>query len=66
VRATVIAYWLLNVAAMIRVLTPLLLTGEFYHPGIAASGALWSLSFLIFTIVYLPILIRPRADGRPG
>jgi uncharacterized protein involved in response to NO len=65
-RATVIAYWLLNAAAMIRVLTPLLLTGEFYHPGIAASGALWSLSFLIFTIVYLPILIRPRADGRPG
>jgi len=65
-RATVIAYWLLNVAAMIRVLTPLLLTGELYHPGIAASGALWSLSFLIFTIIYLPILIRPRADGKPG
>ena len=65
-RAVVIAYGLLNVAAMIRVLTPLLLTGGLYHPGIAASGALWSLSFLIFTIVYLPILTRPRADGRPG
>jgi uncharacterized protein involved in response to NO len=30
------------------------------------SGALWSLAFLFFAIVYLPILSRPRADGRPG
>jgi uncharacterized protein involved in response to NO len=64
--AIVVAYWLLNVAAMIRVLTPLILTGDLYRPGLTASGALWSLSFLLFTIVYLPILVRPRADGRPG
>jgi uncharacterized protein involved in response to NO len=64
--AIVMAYWLLNVAAMIRVLTPLILTGDLYRPGLTASGALWSLSFLLFTIVYLPILVRPRADGRPG
>jgi uncharacterized protein involved in response to NO len=30
------------------------------------SGALWSAAFLLFAIVYLPILSRPRADGRPG
>jgi uncharacterized protein involved in response to NO len=31
-----------------------------------ASGALWSAAFAIFTIVYIPILARPRLDGQPG
>jgi uncharacterized protein involved in response to NO len=30
------------------------------------SGALWSAAFLLFTMVYLPILCRPRIDGRAG
>lgn len=32
----------------------------------AASGFLWAGGFLVFVIGYLPILVRPRADGRPG
>lgn len=65
-RATVIAYWLLNAAALSRVVTPVIFSGTLYHPGIVVSGILWSSSFLLFTIVYLPVLARPRADGRPG
>lgn len=30
------------------------------------SAALWSAAFAVFTVVYLPILSRPRLDGQPG
>jgi uncharacterized protein involved in response to NO len=33
---------------------------------IPLSGALWAGGYALFCIVYTPILIRPRADGRPG
>jgi uncharacterized protein involved in response to NO len=63
---TVAAYWLLNLGAAVRVAAPLLLEAGWYMPALAASGILWSLSFLFFFVVYLPILARPRLDGRPG
>ena len=31
-----------------------------------AAAALWSAAFGVFVVVYAPILIGPRADGRPG
>jgi uncharacterized protein involved in response to NO len=31
-----------------------------------ASGLLWAAAFAIFSVVYAPVLTRPRADGRPG
>jgi uncharacterized protein involved in response to NO len=33
---------------------------------IIASGALWIAAFVIFVIIYTPILAQPRIDGRPG
>jgi uncharacterized protein involved in response to NO len=27
---------------------------------------LWVLGFLIFVVIYTPILTQPRIDGRPG
>lgn len=30
------------------------------------SGILWSLSFGLFVVFYAPMLLRARADGRPG
>jgi uncharacterized protein involved in response to NO len=30
------------------------------------SGLLWIVSFTLFVIFYGPMLLRPRADGRPG
>ena len=35
----------------------------FLFAGIYA-GAGWCLAFAVFTVVYWPILTRPRADGR--
>ncbi|WP_290813809.1 NnrS family protein, partial [Ferrovibrio sp.] len=32
----------------------------------AGAGILWATGFLVFVIGYLPILVKPRADGRPG
>jgi len=37
-----------------------------YPMWIMISQILWMIAFTLFVIRYLPILIRPRADGRPG
>lgn len=63
---TVAAYWLVNAAALLRVLFSLASDDSLRTASLIGSGALWSLAFLFFAIVYLPILSRPRADGRPG
>ncbi|MES9971505.1 MAG: NnrS family protein [Candidatus Thiodiazotropha sp.] len=61
----VTAFILFNVAALIRVGLPV--TGLVsYQACITLAGALWSLGYLLFVITYLPILLRPRIDGRPG
>jgi uncharacterized protein involved in response to NO len=33
---------------------------------ITISGCLWALAFTIFLVTYVPVLLRPRVDGRPG
>ncbi len=59
------AFILLNIAVVVRVFLPATgLVG--YEICILISGALWILSFLLFCITYLPILLRPRVDGQPG
>jgi uncharacterized protein involved in response to NO len=65
-RLTIAAYWLVNAAALLRVLATLTWDDTLRPAGLIGSGVLWSLAFLSFAIVYLPILTRPRADGRPG
>ncbi|TRW49649.1 NnrS family protein [Aliidiomarina halalkaliphila] len=30
------------------------------------SATFWAVAFLIFILVYLPVFLSPRADGRPG
>lgn len=58
-RWTVLSYLLVIAAAVLRVLaeTPDL---------IALSGGLWVAGYGIFTLVYAPILLKPRIDGLPG
>jgi uncharacterized protein involved in response to NO len=63
---TVAAYWLVNAAALLRVVFSLTWNDGLRMASFMGSGALWSLAFLLFAIVSLPILSRPRADGRPG
>jgi len=57
-RLTVVAYWLLMVAVLIRVLGPL--SGQNYLMMIDLSAAGWILAFGIFVWVYWPILTRQK------
>jgi uncharacterized protein involved in response to NO len=59
------AYVLVHLAAALRVIAPLVLP-QWYASWVLASGVLWSLAFALFTVVYIPILTRPRLDGQPG
>ncbi len=60
-----IAFILLNVGAFVRVLMPIVAPGQ-YNIWLFISGGLWLVSFLIFCVIYAPILMRPRPDGQPG
>jgi len=59
-RLTVLAYWILMFAVLVRVLGPL--TGQGYMLLIDLSAAGWVLAFALFTWVYWPILSRERVD----
>ncbi|AWK89903.1 NnrS family protein [Azospirillum thermophilum] len=62
---TVGAYWLVTAAALLRVASPLLPAGLVW-PALLAAGVVWVAAFALFLAVYAPILLTPRADGRPG
>ncbi len=59
------AYLLLLASALLRVFGAPVLQLQ-YASVITVAGALWVLAFLLYSRVYAPILIRPRADGKPG
>ncbi|HZD41307.1 MAG TPA: NnrS family protein [Terriglobales bacterium] len=60
-----VAFALLNLAALIRGVLPLLFPQSLIQL-VAVSGALWTAAFLTFLFVYAPILLQPRIDGKPG
>lgn len=64
-RATAAAYMLVTLAAILRVGGVLLLP-QFALEATLAAGLAWSAAFLLFLWDFAPILLRPRADGRPG
>jgi uncharacterized protein involved in response to NO len=64
-RAELAAYLLVQAAAVVRVLVPLAAPAA-YAATVLASATLWSAAFVLFTAMYIPVLIRPRLDGRPG
>jgi uncharacterized protein involved in response to NO len=51
----------MQLATLARVILPL-----FTSLGVSVSALCWSLALLLFLRHYLPILLRPRADGMPG
>lgn len=61
-KAVVVAYVVLQVAVLVRVAGGLGLMD--YMLSTALSGTMWSVAFGLFSLAYLPILLRPRADGR--
>ncbi len=64
-RAMLWAFVFGHMAAVIRVFGVAWLP-EHYLIWIMLSGTLWLLAFGVFSVIYLPILLRPRLDGRPG
>lgn len=60
-----VAFALIGLAALVRVAGPLAFP-QAYGATIALSGSLWILAFGVFALVYLPVLIRPRVDGKEG
>jgi uncharacterized protein involved in response to NO len=60
-----VAFGLLNLGAAVRVFGPLFMMEKF-NLWINIAGGLWILAFLAFVLVYTPILVKPRVDGRPG
>jgi uncharacterized protein involved in response to NO len=63
--ATALAFVLINLAALLRGLLPVFFPQMFLNL-VAFSGALWISAFLIFMVVYVPILTAPRINGRSG
>jgi uncharacterized protein involved in response to NO len=59
------SYGLLIAAVFVRVLGPALLPLS-YIVSIKLAGALWVAAWLIYAVVYTPILLKPRLDGKPG
>ena len=58
------AYGLLSLGVIARVALPH--TGLLdYEACLVVAALLWSAAFLIFVGVYAPILVGPRADGKP-
>ena len=61
----VIAFVLINFAALLRVLLPTLLPA-WYGGFVLASSYCWLAAFSLFVYYYTPILTEPRVDGQPG
>jgi uncharacterized protein involved in response to NO len=52
-------------AMLARVMLPVIDSAH-YTLWIGLSQALWMLGFAVFSAVYIPLLVQPRVDGRPG
>lgn len=64
-RAISMAYVLLIFSALMRVFGSAVWPHD-YPKVLIVAGCGWTLSWLVFVIVYTPILVGSRADGRPG
>ncbi|MDX8127733.1 NnrS family protein [Methylomonas sp. OY6] len=60
-----LAFMLINLAALFRVLFPALLP-NWYGGLVMVSTYCWLAAFSLFAFYYSPILTSPRLDGQPG
>jgi uncharacterized protein involved in response to NO len=56
---------MMTLGAVVRVILPIIVF-EHYTIWIGISQGLWILAFGLFVIIYTPMLIKPRIDGRYG
>lgn len=59
------SYGLLIAAVVVRVWGPVMLPIS-YVASIKLAGGLWIAAWLIYAVIYTPILLKPRLDGKPG
>ena len=59
------AYVLVHVGAVLRVAAALG-SGPVASAALVAGGVAWAAAFVIFVALSAPILVGPRADGKPG
>jgi len=64
-RIMTLTFVAINLAALIRVVLPLVAPAS-YLQGMAAAGLAWIAAFGMFAARYAPMLLRPRVDGKPG
>ena len=64
-RAITVAYVLLTLGVAVRVSSSIA-PPEYYITAVCIAGAAWTFAFALFLFIYAPILIKPRADGKPG
>jgi uncharacterized protein involved in response to NO len=63
-KPTTLAFVALTASGIVRVIGPLF--ESMHTASIVVAGVLWSLAFVLYLVVYVPILIAPRVDGKPG
>jgi uncharacterized protein involved in response to NO len=63
--AIVLAFALLNIAALIRVFLPIIFP-QWYDSLIYFTTLTWLAAFSLFVFIYTPILTSPRIDGLDG
>lgn len=64
-KGMVLAFILINIAAVVRVIFPMFMTNN-YLELIQYAAWLWILAFVIFLVVYTPVWTQARIDGKPG
>jgi len=64
-RLTVLAFVLINIAALLRSPAALIAPDQ-YRDWLLAAGLCWIGAFALFTAIYGPMLVAPRVDGKPG
>jgi uncharacterized protein involved in response to NO len=64
-RAELAMFLLVQLAAVARVAGGWV-APQYYIATLQVSGLLWSAAFGLYFLCYLPVLLRPRVDGRPG
>lgn len=61
----VAAYSLVMLAAVLRVVVPML-APQYLVPSLVAAASAWTLAFVLYLARYAPWLLRARADGKDG
>lgn len=64
-RLTLLSFLLMQIAAIMRVFGPMVLP-EFSMFWIIGSASVWSFCYALYLVIYAPILLQARPDGKPA